>query len=141
MSKVKDLSVWQWPYRKKYYLTHPWKWISQLFLNIGDAKDRARYGYCRTDWYDFDNWFTTISPMMLREMAEKGNGYPGRPPFDTSEKWHSWLNRMADQLEKCKFDFVNLSSTVTLEEYEVEHDKLVKETFAELAKHWDCLWD
>jgi hypothetical protein len=39
---------------------------------------------------------------MLREMAVHGHAYPGGEPFDTHEQWHSWLHRMADQLEYCQ---------------------------------------
>lgn len=95
------LSVWQWPYSKGYYLLRPWKWLKQLWLNIGDAHDRATKGYCRTDWYEFDNWFITLAPQMLRDIADKGCGYPGREPFEEPEKWHKWLHDMADKIEQC----------------------------------------
>ena len=62
------------------------------------AHSRATKGYCSWDWGDLDVWFIHVMPLMLRDMAMKGSAYPGREPFETPEKWHSWLHRMADQL-------------------------------------------
>ena len=99
------LSVWQWPYSKGYYLLRPWKWFKQLWLNIGDAHDRATKGYCRTDWYEFNEWFVLVAPQMLRDIADKGCAYPGHEPFDTAERWHAWLHKVADDLSKCSSDW------------------------------------
>lgn len=92
------MTVWNFPYRKRYYLTHPWKWFGQIGRNIRAAYNRTTKGYCSWDWMDLDSWFITVIPMMLRDMAMYGCAYPANGPFDTPEKWKSWLNRMADQL-------------------------------------------
>ena len=42
MSKKNPLSVWSYPYKKTYYLTHPWKWFKHLGMNIRDAYRRAK---------------------------------------------------------------------------------------------------
>ena len=95
----KGYSVWYWPYAKRYYLTHPWKWFRHLRINIRDVYRRAKYGWTYTDVWDMDNWIMNVFPPMLRHMADKGSAYPGREPFDTPEKWHKWLHAMADLIE------------------------------------------
>ncbi len=97
--KVSNNSVWRWPYSTRYYFTHPWKWFKHLGQNIRDAYRRARYGWTYGDVWDMDMWMMNTLPPMLRHMADKGCAYPGRPPFETIEKWHKWLHAMADLLE------------------------------------------
>jgi hypothetical protein len=97
-----NMSVWTFPYRTRYYLTHPLKFIGQIKRNVRAAYNRTTKGYCVWDWADLDSWFVTIMPNMLRDMARNGHAYPGSEPFDTPEKWRSWLIRMAEQLEYCQ---------------------------------------
>jgi len=94
-------NVWTWPYSNKYYLTHPHKWFSQLGRNIRAAHMRATCGWCYSDVWDWDSWFMHTVPDMFRHMADHGCGYPGFEPFETPEKWHDWLHKMADQIESC----------------------------------------
>ena len=96
------MNVWYWGAAKRYYLTHPWKWIKELGYNIRNAYHRITKGYCVLDWIDFDMWFKHIAPEMLRDMAMHGHAYPGAEPFDTPEQWRSWLHRMADQIAYCQ---------------------------------------
>ena len=98
---MNDLSVWTWDYPTRYYLLHPWRWIKEFHINRRNARNRARKGYCYLDWANFDWWFCKLVPNMLRDMADKGHGYPGRDQFDTPEKWHEWLHKIADEIEKC----------------------------------------
>ena len=93
-----------YPYRKSYYLTHPWKWFKEIWLNLRAGWHRATKGYCYTDLWNMDDWFLTIFPKMLRELADKHCAYPGVKPFDTSEKWERWLKEMAENLEYCASD-------------------------------------
>lgn len=160
-----DMTVWSFPYRKRYYLTHPLKMFGQIKRNIRAAYDRITKGYCVWDWSDFDSWFITIIPCMLRDMALKGCAYPGVEPFETPEKWHEWLNRMASQLEACQNEDDNneyyepymamldnglkdnkikdIREKYAARNFEIlkEHNELFKKTMAEMFEHWDCLWD
>ena len=100
-----DLNVLKdYPYSKRYYLTHPWKWFKDIWLNLRGGFQRATKGYCYTDLWSMDDWFLSIFPKMLRELAEKHYAYPGVEPFETSEKWEAWLIKMAEQLEYCASD-------------------------------------
>lgn len=99
-----NLNVFRWDWRPRYYLTKPWKWIKELFSNICAAWMRAIKGYCYTDVWNWDDWFCSIVPSMLRAMADKGMAYPGGKPFDTPEKWHDWLYKMARIIERLQYD-------------------------------------
>jgi len=94
-------SVWHWGYRPKYYLTHPWEWFGQLWRNIRAAHMRCTRGWCYSDVWDWDCWFMHTIPEMFRHLADKGSAYPGMAPFETPEKWHDWLHKMANQIESC----------------------------------------
>lgn len=99
-----NLNVFQWPYSIRYYLTHPWKWFSQLWRNIKAAYHRIRYGWCSWDVWDWDSWFCSTTSSMLRYMTDHGSAYPGSEPFDTPEKWHDWLYEMAHRIERLQYD-------------------------------------
>jgi len=94
-----NLNVFNWCYSTRYYLTHPWKWVSELFRNIRDAYHRARYGWCYTDVWELGYWLLAILPPMLRHMAEHGCGFPGDKDFPTYESWRLWLDMMANAIE------------------------------------------
>lgn len=96
-----ELTVWNWGANGRYYLTHPWKWFKELLYNIQNAHSRMTKGYCSSDWMNFDNWFKQVASDMFRDMAMHSHGYPGSEPFDTPEKWSSWLHRISDQLRDC----------------------------------------
>lgn len=96
-----ELSVWHWGCGWQYYIKRPWRWLKELWWNIQSAHDRAIKGYCYTDWANLDMWFKQVMSDMLRDMAMHAHGYPGSEPFETPEKWSSWLHRMSDQLRKC----------------------------------------
>jgi len=99
-----DLNVFKLPCTKRYYLTHPLKFVRQCARNIKQAYKRIRYGWCAYDVWDFDSWLFSVIPPMLRFLADKGNAYPGYEPFETPEKWHDWLYSMAAKLEKMQYD-------------------------------------
>lgn len=94
MNVLKDF-----PYCKRYYWTHPWKFFKECWINLRNAHMRATKGYCYTDLWNTDDWFLTVFPRMLRHLAKDHQAYPGSPPFETPEKWEQWLIEMAENLE------------------------------------------
>lgn len=123
-------SVWTWPYRTRYYLLRPWEWVKTLFLNMRNARMRARKGFCYGDIWDFNTWFCGIAPEMLRYMADEGCAYPGSEPFDTAEKWHEWLYKMAERLEYCNKDFIDLQDEKN------EYAKQMEEILDKAHQRW-----
>ena len=91
--------LWNWCYSKRYYLTHPWKFFSELWSNLKAGWMRATKGYCYGDVWNLDRWLTSILPPMLRHMADHGSAYPGSEPFNSPEEWHDWLHSVADVME------------------------------------------
>ena len=94
-----------YPYSKRYYLTHPWKFFKDMWINFKNGWYRATKGYGYTDLWNIDDWLITILPAMLRELADKHCAYPGVEPFETPEKWEAWLRDMADRIEYLQEDY------------------------------------
>ena len=169
-----NLNVFNWPYSKHYYLTHPWKWITEFFRNCAHAWHRVKYGWTWEDVWNMDDWLLNVLPPMLRHMAKHGMAYPGCEPFETPEKWHDWLNSLADVLESlqeknwysqneyeedfhrsCPLNYNKNFTWATEPNYKEisklyfarsrelgeERKKLLAETFTELGKNLNFLWD
>lgn len=111
-----------YPYRKRYYLTHPWKFISQTFDNFRAGWQRIVKGYANRDVWDLDHYWLDILSHELRFLAENGSAYPGTEPFETPEKWHQWLNGIADRLDALQEDWAESRN-----EYEQQYFKAMEE--------------
>ena len=94
-----NMNVFNWSYRKRYYLIHSWKWFQELFSNMRAAYHRIKFGWCYTDVWELGYWILEILPPMLRYLAENGHGYPGDNEFPTYESWQAWLLKMAANIE------------------------------------------
>ena len=149
-----------WSYSKRYYLTHPWKWVKELFCNLKNAYRRAKYGWAYSDCWNMDSWLLEILPQMLRHMADEGCAYPGYEPFETPEKWEDWLHSMADVLESLQEDNW-YSQNEYAKDFHIRHNdkeldqlyfletenlynerqQLLENTFAQLVKNFNSLWD
>ena len=55
-------------------------------------------GYADDDVWQMDYWFIKIIPKMLRQLRDKGMGYPSK--FKSKEEWHDELNKMIYYLEQ-----------------------------------------
>lgn len=162
-------SVFTFPYTARYYLTHPWKWFKQCGLNLRSAWLRCTKGWCPWDVWDWDYWFMTVVPQQFRYLAQHGMAYPGREPFETPEKWHEWLNDMADLIETGKEEWQdehneyyekyieqltdklgNLAREHTelddnyfarVKELSAQGDKNIRFALDQIAEHFYSLWD
>lgn len=117
----------QFPFSKRYYLMHPWKFLCDVWTNLCNAWQRATKGYCSTDVINFNDWFLEIAPDMLRELSD-GHSYPGNKEFDTYEKWQDWLYKQADNLLACRKESLEEQNEYK-EEYiktldKIEYEKL-----------------
>ena len=117
------VSVFSWPYSRRYYLTHPWKWFSHLWKIIKSVWQRATRGYCDTDVWNMAYWMLEILPPMLCDLAnDKIGAYPGTEPFETPEKWNLWLRSMAAKFLELRDDWPE-----TRNEYEDEYLRIADE--------------
>jgi len=145
-----------YPYSRRYYLLHPWKWVYHTWRNWKNAWARATKGYCGEDWWDMDIWTLEILPQMLDELAAKSHAYPGNEEFDTPEKWERFLKGLAANLRLCTEDAANQMNEYyndgnwlenkdkyfarAKEVYE-EQEAIREETFKEIGRVLPMLWD
>lgn len=116
---MSELNVYKFWRPVRFYLSRPWKIVSDFFKCRKWASQRARRGYADTDVWDMDDWFLRVLPPMLRDLAND-DAYPGNPPFETEDKWTAWLNRMADDFESLQENW-----GFTRNEYDTEYQQLV----------------
>ena len=111
----------------RFYLTHPLRFLKESWTNVKSAWQRATKGYCPMDIWSMDNWMLEILPQMLVDLAHNGYGYPGVEPFETPEKWHTWLLDMAAKLINCKMDdFDERNPYAAAYKDALDNDKLVE---------------
>ena len=165
-----NLNVFRWTFRPRYYLAHPWKWVKELFNIIRAAWMRATKGYCYSDCWNFNSYFCAVVPLILRRIADDGMAYPGSEPFDTKEKWKTWLHEMADKIERLDYDDWMEDNNEYSKEYEETFEdacnkneleienirekyyarcaeihetrqQALEEVFKSFGQAFDCLWD
>ena len=126
MKKQNPITVWTFPYRKSYYLTHPHKWFHDLYWNIRNFWHRGRYGYAYVDVWNFCDWYPRVAAEALRYLAKNGKGYPGVKPYDTIDKWTHYLTYLAERLERCA-NSQDICFHEGLNEYKDELNKIMRE--------------
>ena len=125
MKTKNPLSLWNFPYSRKYYLTHPWKLLRSIHANIHNLLHRAKYGFSYTDVWDFCTWYPQVGSEALKFLALHNDGYPGIIPWETPEEWHDYLLELAHKLERC-------ASTIDFEAYDKNNE--YSEQFYEMSK-------
>lgn len=130
MKKENVLSVWSFPYRKRYYLTHPWMWMKDLYWNIRNFWHRGRYGFAYVDVWNFCSWYPRVGAAALEYLALHKSGYPGIKPWDTPEAWEEYLHYLSKRLERCanaqEIDFGEERN-----EYSEAFDEMMKRVYHE----------
>lgn len=152
-------NVWTFPYRTRYYLTHPWKWFAQIGRNIRATYMRTKYGWTYSDVWDWDYWFMNVVPEMFRYLAEHGCAYPGYEPFETPEKWREWLLETADLIETGKEDWQDEHNKyceeytntwdkelgkkyfARAEELRIQGERNIRIALGRIAEHFYNIWD
>lgn len=95
------LSLNSFPFKKTYYLTHPWRWFHDLYWNIRNFWHRGRYGYAYVDVWNFCDWYPRVGAEALRYLAAHNSGYPATKPWETMKEWREYLEYLANRLERC----------------------------------------
>lgn len=125
--KKNPLSVWTFPYRKSYYLTHPWKWFKDLYWNIRNFWHRGRYGYAYIDVWNFCDWYPRVGAEALRYLARHNSGYPATKPWNTMKEWREYLEYMANRLERCA-NSQDILFGEERNEYKEQFDEIMRKT-------------
>lgn len=128
--KKNPLSVWTFPYRKSYYLTHPWKLFKDIYWNIRNFWHRGRYGYAYVDVWNMCDWAPRVIAEALRYLRDHSHGYPGVSPWETPEKWHDHLDYLANQFQRCA-DFQDFVATDERNEYKDDFEAMSERTHRE----------
>lgn len=81
------------PYTKRYYLTHPWRFFRQCWYNLCHAWERATRGYSSLDAFETFSFLLEVIPGLLDEIREADFGYPVNM---TNEQWHSILKETSE---------------------------------------------
>lgn len=68
------------------------KWIKWFF-------QRGSRGFADCDWWDMHSYLVHIIVPMLKEIKEKGIGYPGYGEASTPEQWNASLDEMIEAFE------------------------------------------
>lgn len=88
-----------------------WERIQRWFrFNIGKrwrnlkhwvitSYQRARYGYAQEDTWDIGWWLSKRMPEMVRDLRERGTGYPGGITF---EEWQDKLRTIEEGFEAAR---------------------------------------
>lgn len=75
-------------YAKRYYIFHPWKFVSQTFRNIKFAWQRATKGYCDYDYWNIDYYLLKLLPELFDDFRKNLHGHPCS---FTEEEWDNFL--------------------------------------------------
>ena len=87
------------PYRKSYYITHPWVFIRDCWDNLRGAWYRITRGIAPVDLWNFDTHLENLIPYGLRWLAEHSHGWPQSEEFPEYEDWENYLRKLADEWE------------------------------------------
>ena len=127
LKKSNPLSVNTFPYRKLYYLTHPWKILKDIYWNVKNFWHRGRFGYAYVDVWNFCNWYPRVGAEALRYLARHNSSYPGTKPWSTIEEWREYLEYLANRLQRCA-DSQDILFGQERNEYQEELDNIMRET-------------
>lgn len=158
-------NVFTFNYTKRYYLFHPWKWVKEFFAHFRYAWRRATRGWTWEDAWNWDTWFETIAPEMLRHLADHCCGYNDQE-YDTIEEYQADVRQLAEDIELLNWEAyqarynqyykgyedslvlpANARETITRRYFDAEKDLIEnykqhkKDTFATLEYMLDMLWD
>ena len=115
------------PYRARYYVLRPHKFIAQCWRNLKMAWQRITTGISYYDRFDFDHYLLELLPYALRLMAKESPSYPGIEPLETPEKYADWLNSLADVFESVASDDEWDDRNEWTDEFEVAMDAVKTE--------------
>ena len=102
----------------RHYITHPWEFFEDCWLNIKAAYQRITRGFAYRDLFSIDNWFLDIFPEMLKEFRENLYSFPSNSEFPTFESWTAYLEEM-----ETHFRNANENQKVELNEWEEDYLK------------------
>ena len=87
-------------FEKRWYIPrNMWINIKQAFYCIERWYERARYGVCHKDVWNFDAYLADVIANGCRYLKNKAYGYPGCPGAETPEEWNEVLEHLIKYAE------------------------------------------
>lgn len=131
-------------YARWYYLTHPWKWVEDLLLNLKWAYQRVYRGWDDRVIWSIDYYLSYMLPIWLQKLKGDKRGIPVEffnENMDNEEEaealWNSELDKMICGF-KVSFDMLDGIYNVK------EREKLMvvyEKGMESFSKHFFSLWD
>lgn len=129
---MKELNVLTYfPYSRRYYIFHPWAFITQIFRNLCAAYSRATRGYCYGDMWSMDRHWDLLLEAMLTDFTESAVGWPESKEFPTFEDYQFFLHSQANLLHEM--------NRMDIDDYE-KKETLRKQFFDNILPIWKSLW-
>lgn len=128
-------SVFGFNYTKGYYLTHPWKWVQEFCQHLHYAWRRARYGWTWEDTWNWDMWFSTVAPAMLRHLADNCSGY-NDSIYDCMEEYQEEVRQLADNIELLDNEKFQERYNKYYDTYETSLDIMTYDEHKDIAKQY-----
>ena len=127
------------PFRPRYYLLHPWKFVRACWHNLQNAWFRVTRGIAPVDLWSFDTHLENIIPYGLRWLAENSHGWPQSEEFPEFKDWANYLYDLADKWDYAFKDWIEYSKeNEYYKEYQTIMKKCSKHEKGEdgLSSHW-----
>ena len=105
-------------YHLRHYLTKPWEFFEDTWLNLKAAWQRATRGWADRDTWNLDSYLLDILPEMINHLRENTHGFP--IDFPTYESWQDYLqNEIVIPLQNAREE-----QTIQKNEYNEEYFNL-----------------
>ena len=128
-----ELNVWKFGRcRRRYYLTHPLKWLRDVSLSVKWTYQRATRGYADIDWYELHYWMISVLSSMFDEYAEHHYGYPGEEAGFTDGQWTTYLRAIAAHMRNASED-----QQIQKNEYEADFKRISEVRSAGMHRYVD----
>lgn len=92
---------------EKTWSTLPWfhpRNLKYLKSDFDCAKQRITRGWCYRDWYNLDNWTTTVLPELLEDFVKNHHGLPNKDYSKIPPEPIHWVGNCYTKEEQDKFN-------------------------------------
>lgn len=139
---------------RDFILEHEPMFFARFRYKIGDIRSkvknfvqRGRRGWCDADWWNMDLWFIETASALLKQLEEKGHGYPDcDEATSTFEGWKEVLGEMQYCLahmnpDEMYDDDIDVSDIAAVEAVDREAEENKERFFELFSKYFYHLWD
>lgn len=103
--KCTPIRLYVFGYNKKWYLTHPWLLVKDLWIGIKNFWHRGRYGYAWVDLWNTDTYLEELVTNMIDQLAERSHGWPQCDEWPEFEDWQNELHALVRVMRLFSIDY------------------------------------